>query len=283
MGALREKMLRDLKIRGLSSATQESYLRCMTKFVRFHGRSPDKLGLEHVHQFQLFLIEKRKLSPSSINVYIAAIRFFYLITLNRSWNTTVIPLMKKEKKVPVILSPGEVTEILNCVTNQKHKAILMVIYSAGLRVSEVTHLQAANIDSKRMCIHIKKAKGNKQRYAILSQHALISLRKYWKEYPQSKEFWLFPGQNIKEPITRESVARFFKCAKKRANISKEATPHTLRHCFGTHLLEAGANLRQIQVLLGHSQISSTVIYTHVAVEGPITVKSPLDAIAPKIK
>ena len=282
MGALREKMIRDLKIRGRSINTQRAYLTAIDGFIKFYNKSPQQLNIEHIHKYQLHLLERRKLNPSTVNLHISAIRFFYLVTLNRNWNPYLIPNVKKARKLPVILSQDEVVEIINATTNIKHRAILMTIYSAGLRVSEVTHIKSSDIDSKRRLIRVI-GKGNKERSAILSETLLQYLRNYWLKYKQSKEHWLFPGKIETKPLTTKSINCFFIKALKKTSIKKQdITPHSLRHAFATHLMESGVNLRLIQVLMGHACISSTTFYTHVSNHQEFSIKSPLEMIADKI-
>ena len=281
MVLLQEKMRNELRVRGLSRLTEEHYIRHWTRFARFFGISPKKLNLKHVLKYQSHLVE-RGLAPSSINLSMAAIRFFYVVTLKRNWRPDSIPWMKKKSRVPTILSPGEVAELLNSVKNLKHRAILTVIYSAGLRVNEVIHLTVKDIDSKRMLLHIRHGKGSKERYSLLSPILLLLLRRYWKWSTEDKSNWLFPGEDSRNPITRGSVRCMVRKAVKQSAIQKKVSPHTLRHCFATHLLENGVDIRKIQHLLGHSSIASTTIYTRVTDATSQAVKSPLDSISLKL-
>jgi len=282
MGILQEKMRRDLRLRGFCSNTVSSYLRYMREYVRYFGIPPDKLNLEHVHRYHLHLIEK-ELSPQSINVAMAAIRFFYLITLNRNWSEKAIPWMKVKRSVPVVLSPEEVGQLLNAVRDIKYRALFSTIYSAGLRIGEAVRLSAKDIDSHRMLIHVRFGKGGKERYTVLSSVLLELLRRYWTENHDDKSTWLFPCSKFpKRPVDRCLVRTILVTALKRSGIEKRVTLHTLRHSFATHLCENGVDIRQIQCLLGHSAISSTTIYAQIRDVGNLGIKSPLDKLALKL-
>lgn len=269
-----------MRVRGLSALTEKHYIRHLNRFIRFFGTSPSNLNLKHVQKYQSHLVE-RGLAASSINLSMAAIRFFFTVTLKRSWRQDAIPWMRKKRKVPVILSPGEVEGFLNSVKNLKHRSILTVIYAAGLRVNEVVHLTAKDIDSQRMLIHVKWAKGSKERYTILSPTLLHLLRNYWKLSREDKSQWLFPGEDPKKPLTPGGVQDMMRKTVCRLGIQKKVSPHTLRHCFATHLLESGVDIRRIQHLLGHSSIASTIVYTRVTDATSQGIKSPLDSISVK--
>jgi integrase/recombinase XerD len=281
MGVLREKMRRDLQLRGLSELTAAHYLRHMTAFVRYFGVSPDKLNLKQIQEYQLHLINKG-LAPQSVNLAMAAIRFFFVITLSRNWKPDAIARVKVRRKVPIILSPQEVANLLNASQNLKCRAMLTTIYSAGLRVNELVHLTAKDIDSRRNLIHVRFGKGSRHRYTILSAALLKLLRYYWVKNPEDKSTWLFPGKDPSKPMDRSSLNKVLVPALKRAGIKKRVTPHTLRHCFATHLLENGVDIRTIQCLLGHAVISSTTIYTQLRDVSSLGVLSPLDHIASKL-
>lgn len=275
MGLLKEKMRRDLVTRGLSSATQNHYLRHVERYVVFFGKSPDLLNLEEVQKYHLYLVQKG-LAPRSVNLSMAAIRFFYLVTLKRNWKEDAIPWMKVGRKVPIILSPEEMGRLLLAIESLKYRALLATIYSAGLRISEALALTAKDIDSQRMLIHVRYGKGGKERYSILSNRLLILLRGYWKKNREDKSVLLFPGTESTKPIGRNLIRRALLTALGRSGIQKRITLHSLRHAFASHMLENGADIRTIQCLLGHSQISSTTIYTHVTSFSRLGVKSPLD-------
>ena len=282
MGVLQEKMRRDLRLRGFSSTTETSYLYSMRNYVRYFGISPEKLNLDHVQQYHLHLIH-RKLSPQSINVAMAAIRFFYLITLQKNWKEDAIPWMKVKRGVPIVLSPEEVGQLLNAVRDIKYRALLSTVYSAGLRIAEALKLSAKDIDSQRMLIHVRFGKGGKERYSLLSSVLLELLRRYWVENRDDKSTWLFPCSRFpKQPVDRCLVRMILLTALKRSGIEKHVTLHTLRHSFATHLCENGVDIRQIQCLLGHATISSTTIYAQIRDVSNLGIKSPLDTLKTRL-
>jgi len=269
MGRFRDLMERDLQIRGFSLHTQQCYLGRMRDFVGYCKRPPDQLGIEHVHQYQLHLTKERKVS----------LRFFYGVTLHKNWDVQRIPYQKTGRKLPVVLSQGEVKALLETVTNLKHRALLMSAYAAGLRVSEVVNLRVGDIDSQRMVLRIEQGKGRKDRYVMLSEKLLVALREYWKV--TGPQLWLFPGQKAGEHLCCSSVQRVFYKARDAAGITKRVSVHSLRHSFATHLLESGTSIRKIQLLLGHRSLQSTQVYTHVAGDHLRDTASPLD-ILPKL-
>jgi site-specific recombinase XerD len=266
----------DMRIRNLAPTTQEQYLISVAAFARYFGKSPDKLGLEDIRTYQIYLVEKKELAPSSLNVAVCALRFLYGVTLRRDWNIQLIPYAKRPRKLPVVLSRNEVTQLFDAVLDLKYRTALMTVYAAGLRVSEVTHLKLTDIDSQRMCIRVEQGKGNKDRYVILSEKLLLHLRKYWADYRPDP--WLFMDKRRKTHLPISTVRAVCKRARKDAKIKKEVKPHTLRHCFATHLLEAGTDLRKIQLLMGHKSLSTTAIYLHVAVQDLRDVRSPFDIL-----
>ena len=281
MGRLHDRMDRELRIRGYAENTRKSYIEKMRCFVRFFMRSPDELTAEHVKQYQLFLTKEKGVSWSTFNVHVCAIRFFYREVLRVEWDVEQISYQKSGRRLPVILSGEEICALLDTTTNLKHRALLMAIYSAGLRPSEAVHLQLADIDSGRMMIRVEQSKGRKDRYVMLSERLLLTLRRYCREYRPA--LWLFPGQDPSCPLTRGSLEKLFTRAKERAGIRKSVSPHSLRHAFATHLLERGVNIRVIQRLLGHRSLRSTEIYTHVAESYVRDTKSPLDDLLPDVE
>ena len=280
MGRFYDLMDRELHIRGLAKNTRKSYLEKMHCFVRHFMRPPDQLTAEHVKQYQLFLTKERRIKWSAFNTHVCAIRFFYRNVLEVDWDLERIPYQRTGKRLPEILSGDQVVALLEAVQNLKHRAILMTLYAAGLRANEALHLRLGDIDSKRMMIRIDQGKRLKDRYAMLSPKLLETLRHYWRE--SRPDPWLFPGRDRSRPLTRESVGQVFARARKKAGILKHVSPHSLRHSFATHLLERGVNIRVIQRLLGHRNVRTTEIYTHVAETYVRDTKSPLDDILPDV-
>lgn len=276
MGKFHDRMQQDLEIRGLSENTRKTYLLSMRDFVRFCGRSPEQLTLGDVRRYQLHLTRERKVAWSTFNVHVAAIRFFYRVTVPRKWDIDRVPYQKKARKLPEVLSPEEVGALLQQAANLKHRTILATIYGAGLRVGEACQLRIGDIDSARMVLHIRNGKNRKDRDVMLSPALLELLRHYWR-VTRPRPF-LFPGKYPDRPISSHAVGDAFRKATKAAGIAKRISVHTLRHCFATHLLENGTNLVVIQKLLGHSSLRSTSVYAHVAENYLAVTQSPLDAL-----
>lgn len=274
MGQMRTRMENEMKLRGLSPRTKAAYLQVLQGFVRFHKRPAEQMGAEEARTYLLHLINERKLSRSTTNQAACALRFFYKKVLRRPIALDEIPLQKKEKKLPSILSEREILALLKAVANLKYRTIIMTIYSAGLRLNEAIQLEPADIDSAEMRIRIKAGKGNKERYVMLSSTLLSALREYYRRYRPGQ--WLFFGKRRLESIHPRNVQRAIERAAVKAGIQKRVTPHLLRHSFATHLLDRGTNLRYIQELLGHSSITTTMIYTHVSRRKLTEVVSPLD-------
>ena len=280
MGKFQDLMDRELRIRGFAENTRQNYLEKMRCFVRHFMRPPDELTPEDVKQYQLFLTKERRVSRSTFNVHVCAIRFFYRHVLRVTWEVEHIPYQKTGRRLPVVLSREEVRALLDAATNLKHRALLMALYAGGLRASEAVHLRLEDIDSKRMMIRVAQGKGRKDRYVMLSETLLATLRQYWSQCRPDP--WLFPGQDPSRPLTCESIEKLFARARQKAGIGKHVYPHTLRHSFATHLLERGVNIRVIQRLLGHRSLRSTEIYTHVAQSYVRDTKSPLDDLLPRV-
>lgn len=275
MGKFWDRMERDLQIRNYSPGTVRQYLYGMRDLVRYHRRPPDELTLEDIYRYQHYLTRERRVAWSTFNGRVQAVRFFYRVTLPRPWDITLIPYQKKERRLPQVLSPGQVDALLAVVANLKHRAILMTIYSGGLRVSEACNLLIEDIDSAQMVIHVR-GKGRRDRYVMLSARLLDALRDYWRHKRPRRI--LFPGRHPTVPISRNAVRYVCARAAQRAGIRKHVTPHTLRHSFATHLLQAGVDLRHIQLLLGHRRLETTAIYTHVAGDYLHNTPSPLDLL-----
>jgi len=264
------------ELRNLTENTQRSYLRIIRQFSEYFNRSPEELGTEELREYLLHLKRDKKQAAKTLNVAYSALKFFYHNVLDRPWEISPVPRVKLDKKLPVVLSTEEIKRLLTVIRNIKHKALLTVIYSAGLRTSEAANLKISDIDSSRMQIRIQNSKGAKDRYTILSETALRILRQYWKINRPHE--WLFPGRFGDKPIGFRGISFIFNQYKKRAGITKAATVHSLRHSFATHLLENGADLYHIQLLLGHSSPKTTTVYLHVRRVDLQKIASPLDVI-----
>lgn len=253
MNSLRQRMIEDLRVRNYSQNTINVYVRCVASYANHFGKSPDLLGPEHVRDYQLFLVKSKRASWAEFNQTICALRFFYQVTLGRKESVEHIAYPRREKKLPVVLSVGELRVFFEAVKNLKHRTMLMTMYAAGLRVSEVTNLCVDDIDSERMLIRIRQAKGRRDRYVPLSSALLGAFREYWSVY--KPKLWLFPGKPAHQPLSTRVVQMACSLARRKARLSKPITTHTMRHCFATHLLEAGTDLPTIQLLLGHRSLS----------------------------
>ena len=276
MDTLREKMLAELQLRGITPRTQTAYLREIAKLENYFNRSPEELGEEEVKEYLVHMLEDRGLSSGTYKYYAAGIKFLYRTTLNRGEVVEKIKYPKAKIKLPVVLDLSEVRTMLSVMENLKHRAVLTITYSAGLRVSETAHLKVTDIDSKRMMVRVRQGKGGKDRYTILSKTTLECLREYWRAY-RPKD-WLFEGQKEGSHICYTSIRNIFVEAKERAGITKPVGPHSLRHAFATHLIEAGTSLHHIQLLLGHKSPKTTTVYLHVSKMNLAQVSSPLDSI-----
>jgi integrase/recombinase XerD len=278
MTPLRRRMIEDMKLKNLSTRTIDAYVSRVGTFARHFGRSPQDLDRDDVRSYLLHLVQEKKVSWSVYNQTLAALRFLYEVTLGRKDVLERIPCPKQPKRLPVVLSLDEVARFFAALVGIKHRAILMTAYAAGLRLSEVIGLRVDDIDSKRMVIRVRQAKGRRDRYVMLSPRLLALLREYWKVARPTD--WLFPGDVPGQPITGKAVHRICVQAARAADLDKHVTVHTLRHSFATHLLEAGTDIRTIQVLLGHRKLETTAIYTHVSPAAVEATRSPLDRIDP---
>jgi integrase/recombinase XerD len=276
MTPLRRRMIEDMTIRNLCPGTIVSYVDCVAKFAGHYKTSPEHLGPDHIRAYLLHLIQERHLSWSHTNKVRSALRFLYRITLGRDWTPQAIVSAKQPRNLPVVLSADEVTRFFAAIKNIKHRAIVMTAYAAGLRVSEVARLRVADIDSQRMVIRVYQGKGRKDRYVMLSPRLLLILRQYWKVVRPAP--YLFPGAQPNRHITAGSVQRVCRKAREIAGLGKAVTVKGLRHSFATHLLEAGTDLRTIQVLLGHRSFSTTARYVHVATAALASTRSPFDRL-----
>jgi integrase/recombinase XerD len=277
MTPLRQRMIEDMQVRNLAPHTQRAYLQYVALFAGHFRKSPELLGPAEIRAFQLYLATDKKLAPSSIGVAVAAIRFLYNATLQRRWNVDdVVPTCRRPQRLPVVMSPQEVVRFLDAVEDLKHRVILTVCYAAGLRISEAVRLTPAAIDNQRMTIRVEQGKGRKDRYVMLSSRLLTILRDYYRTVrPQE---WLFPGDLPGQPITASAVQDVCRTARRQAGITKPVTPHSLRHAFAVHLLEAGTDLRTIQLLLGHRSLNTTAKYLRLATNKVCATVSPLDAL-----
>jgi integrase/recombinase XerD len=250
-------------------------VQAVAKFSRYFGISPDRLGLEEVRSYQVYLVSQG-VAWASLNLTVCALRFFYGVTLGRVEMPELIAYARTPRKLPVVLSGEEVVRFLEAVPTLKSRVALTTAYASGLRLSEVVALKIGAIDSQRMLIRVENGKGGKDRYAMLSVQLLAILRSYWRRTRPSG--WLFPGRNPERPINPKMLAVACQAACEAAGLSKHVTVHTLRHSFATHLLENGTDLRIIQVLLGHSHLSTTALYTQVAASFIAKTVSPLDRL-----
>lgn len=276
---LRQRMIEDLQIRNRSPRTIDTYVSHVARFASFHGHAPDLLGPEHVRAFQLHLRD-RKVSWSTFNQAVCALRFFYSVTVKVPWTVEQIPFAHGPKTVRVVLSQDEVVRFLDAVDSPVYRTALMTAYGAGLRLTETITLKPEHIDSARMLLHVELGKGQRSRFVALSEVLLDHLREYWRKHrPKVKNNpWIFPGEKRGTHLHPTTLQNACERARKAAKLSKHVTPHTLRHCYATHLLEAGVDVRTVQALLGHAQLSTTAIYTHVQRKLVTEAKSPLDVI-----
>lgn len=276
MTPLRQRMLEDMRLRQFSPHTQESYLLQVTQFARYFAKSPEVLGPEEIRTYQLYLTTEKKLAPSSLHITASALRFLYKVTLKKPWEVAELPTPKKPQTLPVVLSREEVLHFLESVRTLKQRTILTVCYAAGLRIAEATHLKITDIDSQRMVIRVEQGKGRKDRYVMLSPALLTLLRTYWKA--ERSRHWLFPGNLPGQPITSSALQLACQQARRRAGLKKPISPHSLRHTFATHLLEAGTDVRTIQLLLGHRSLATTARYLKVATSVVCATASPFDLL-----
>lgn len=276
MKTLREQMLQQMQLKGYSERTISTYILCISLLSKYYNLSPDLITTSQIRAYIQYCLIERKLSKAWLNQTISALKILFVQVLKRKWNNIEIPRPRRERRLPVVFSRDEVKRILNVHRNLKHRAFLMITYSAGLRISEVCNLKSADIDSSRMLVRVVQGKGQKDRYSILSPFALESLRLYWNVYKPKQ--WLFEGYDHSK-IALSTARSIFKKALKKADIKKEVGIHALRHSFATHLLEQGVSLPIIQQLLGHKSLRTTSGYLHVQQYSINAVKSPLDTLS----
>ena len=274
-------MIDDMRLRNFSPCTQKAYLQAAQKFSRHFGRSPEKINREDIRKYLIHLIHVRKVAWSTYNIARCGLRFLYDVTLGQPGMLEGLPCPKQPRRLPVVLTFDEVTQFIDACDNLKYQSMFLCAYAGGLRVSEVTHLRLRDIDSKRMVLHIQQGKGWRDRYGPLSPKLLETLREYWRLYKPAD--WLFPGVPKTRPICSDSVSRYCVQVSEAANLGKKVTMHSLRHSYATHLLEAGTDLRTIQLLLGHRNIKTTALYTHVSCDRLISTRSPLDLLLDRHK
>ena len=280
MTRLRKMMLEELQRRNFSEDTIRHYIHTVEDFARHFNRPPDRLGLRHIREYQAHLFQKRKLSSGSVTNHLAALRFFYIQTLRRAWSIAETPYPKKTRRLPVILSREEVAQLIRAAHTPGERILLMTLYATGVRCAELTHLKVSNIDSQRMVVHIQGGKGRKDRDIMLSPKLLLALRAQWRFYHRKSSTWLFPSNYRQDrPIDTKTVRNACRKSAQRAGLQKRVHPHLLRHCFATHLFEAGTDLRTLQVLLGHDDLKETLIYVHLSTPHLHATASPLDSLA----
>jgi integrase/recombinase XerD len=279
---LRLIMLEELRRRNFAETTIRSYLHGVEHFSRYFHRPPDQLGPKHIRQYQAMLFTDLKFSPNTVTLRLAALRFFYIHVLKKNWSIAETPYPKKVFHLPEILSQEEVARLIDAAEFPFHRILLMTLYATGARRAEVAHLKIRDIDSKRMVVHIRGGKGRKDRDVMLSPKLLEALRVYWRGLRRKPTNWLFPGNRwhtASYPVSTKVLWTACQSAAQRAGLEdKHIHPHTLRHCFATHLLEAGTDLRTIQMLLGHRDLEETTIYLHLSRRHLSATSSPLDAL-----
>lgn len=282
MTRLRKMMLDELERRNYSQTTRRAYLVGVEQFARHFNRPPDQLGLDDIRDYQAHLFRVRKLQPATVAVRLAALRFLFVSVLQRPWTVADTPYPKRPDKLPTVLSQDEVARLIEAALTPLHRAVLMTLYATGLRRAELVRLKVSDIDGERRVIHVLGGKGRKDRDVMLSPRLLDELRQYWCGLKYKPRTWLFPGGRwhgrLEQPISDKVV--WYACAEaaKRAGIDKPVHPHTLRHSFATHLLEAGVDLRTIQLLMGHSDLKATTVYLHLSHRHLQATASPLDSL-----
>ena len=273
---LRQRMIEDMTVRNFAPGTQDIYVGQVSLFARHFGKSPEQLGPEQIRAYLIYLAQQKKVSVSTRIVAVSALRFLYAVTLRRDWSIQFIPAPKKDCRLPVILSPQEVFQVLQAAPSFPHHVIFSTMYGTGMRVSEAVHLRAANIDSQRMMIRIELSKGHKGRDVQLSPKLLELLRGYWRRVRPVE--WMFPGEIPHRPLTRSAVNLAVAQASQCAGLRKHISPHSFRHAYAVHLLEAGTDVRRIQLLLGHRSLATTARYLRLATTTVCATTSPLDLL-----
>ena len=281
MGEIRDRMIADLKIKGYSVRTQDVYLLYAKQFVRHFERSPAEMGANEIRAFLLHLVEERKVSRETMRIARAALKFLYGTTLRRPVEVDWIPVPRREKRLPEVLSGSEVTTLLSAVRSPTYRAVMETMYAGGLRITEACMLRVQDVDSKRGVLRVY-GKGNRERITVLSTKLLAHLRDYWcGKKPGRGEAWLFPGQKPGNYLSPNSVRTVFRDAARDAGLRRRVTPHVLRHSFATHLLELGVDVTVVKTLLGHKSLVTTERYVHVSTEQLLRTRSPFDLLGTK--
>ena len=282
MTNLRKRLLEELQRRNYSGSTARGYIIAVKQFAEYFGKSPDQLGAEHLRRFQLYLLQEKKLAPGTVEMRMSALRFFFKKTLRRrDVRFDDLPFPKTPRRLPTVLSPEEITRLIEASTNLMHRTMLMVLYGTGMRRTEVSLLKVTDIDSQRMMIHIRQGKGSRDRDVPLSPKLLEALREYWRW--KKPKVYLFPStsghRGVETAISEKMVWYAVKPAARRAGLSKRVGPHSFRHSFATELLEAGTDLRTIQLLLGHARLEDTTVYLHLSRRHLQAATNPLDQLS----
>lgn len=281
MTHLRRMMLEELERRNYAESTKRAYVQTIADLARYFRRPPDQLEPAHIRQYQAHLFRDRKLSPNTVNQRTGALRFFFITVLKKSWSIADTPYPKRKFRLPKVLSQQQVAKLIASATTPFYRILLMTLYATGLRRAELARLKVTDINTERMLIHVKGGKGGKDREVMLSPKLLDELRTYWRSLRRRPKTWLFPGNRwhtAEHPIDTKVVWHACREAAMRAGLGTDVHPHTLRHCFATHLLEAGADLRTIQLLLGHRDLEETTIYLHLSNLRLSQTASPLDGL-----
>ena len=284
MTHLRRIMLEELQRRHYSQATTQRYIRFVERFAQHFHSSPDRLGRQHIREYQAQLFTVQKLSPGTVTNHLCALRFFYIRTLKKPWSIADTPYPKKRHRLPTILSQEEVAQLIDAAPTAFYRTVLMTLYATGIRNAELTRLKISDVDSQRMVLHVQGGKGRQDRDVMLSPVLLEELRAHWQRLRKRSSVWLFPGNRWhsgEQPMDTKTPRHACQHAARRAGIKKKVYPHVLRHCFATHLLEAGADLHTIQILLGHHDLKETAIYLHLSQRHLHATASPLDALVLK--
>lgn len=274
-----KEFVKQMRIRGMSEKTMCGYVQSIEYFFKFYkGTKPKNLTIGAINDYQHHLCHRRKHTPAYVNSQTASIKFFCRFVLKLDWDYRLIPYMKDKRSLPVVIDRGEIVRLLKCAVNIKHRALMTTMYSTGVRPIELAMLKAKDINTKEKVIHVRHGKGAKDRYVMLSDNLLVLLRQYWTEVKPSKDGYLFEGERIGRPMNVDSISAVFRRLKSKAKVRDDAHCYSLRHSFATHLLEDGVDIRVIQKLMGHEEITTTVIYLQVAKEFIAKVASPLDSL-----